>query len=192
MGGHDWESEVDSVIELIIVGIVCMLGFGVLMTMILTFNARVNEFERYDKVAADVMYDTVVNSTYNFTPYQAYMMGYGIDEWSPEGTSIKWFNNSHDFIEIDLSKFKRDLQARNNMISGALGTNPSVFSVLENMRRTSTRDMETFYRGYDGNIMLRLNWTDTHNSSYDTYLEDGATVWERGKRDYEWVIEKPN
>lgn len=183
MGGHDWESEVDSVIELIIVGIICMVGFGVLMSMILSFNARVNEFERYDKVAADVLYDTVVDNTYRFTPYQAYMMGYGIDEWSPEGTSIKWYNTVSNSIIIDESRFNGDLRKRNNMISGNLNTSPSVRSVLDGIR--GPRDMETFYRG---DIVLRLQWIDTHTSSYDTFLDDGVTVWERGKRDYEWVI----
>lgn len=183
MGGHDWESEVDSVIELIIVGILCMVGFGILMTMILTFNARVNEFERYDKVAADVLYDSVVDSTYRFTPYQAYMMGYGIDEWSSEGTSIKWFKSTSNNIMINEQKFNGDLRKRNNMISGSLNTNPSVRSVLDSIR--GPLDMEGFYRGA---TILELKWIDTHTTAYDTFLEDGVTTWERGKRDFEWVI----
>lgn len=183
---YGWEFEVDSVTELIAVGIMCMIGFGALMLMVLAFNSRVNEYERYDKVAANVMYETARDHTYRFTPFQSYIMGYGIDEWSPEGTSIKWFHNNRDYIVVKESLFSGDLIARNNMVSGANNTNPSVRSVLDGIR--GRHDMSEFYRG--STTMLQLIWTDEHNVEYDTYLDDDVTVWERNKRDFEWVVKE--
>lgn len=182
---HAWEPEVDSVTELIIVGLTCMVGFGVLMTMILSFNARVNEFERYDKVAANMLYENACSHTYKLTPFQAYIMGYGIDEWSPEETSIKWYANPSNYIVISESRFNGDLRARNNMISGNLNTSPSVRGVLEAKR--GTRNMTDFYRGSTGQLIM--SWTDQHNPTYDTFLADGITIFEKEKRDFEWVIE---
>lgn len=183
MGEYSWEGEVDSVIELIIVGIICMVGFCTLMWMVLSFSSRVDKFERYDKVSAEVMYDDAASRTYKFTPCQTYLMGYGIDEWNPEGTSIRWVGKTDKQVKMISAKYKieTDRISRDNTVSGANGVTPSVRSTLDSMM---TGDYEVFYR----KKCLSLNWTPEHNKKYNTYLEDGLNIFEKDKRDYEWVI----
>lgn len=180
------ESEVDSVNELILAGLFAMLGFGVLMLMILTFTSRLNEYERYDKVAANAQYEEAIDHTYKFTPYQAYMMGYNVDPWGPQDLTLTWWAGSQDKQHITLSveAYGKDLIKRNNMISGANGVNPSVRSVIDSMNTGSDSSTATWYRS--GN--LHLNWTDSHSEYYNAVTEDNIT-WDHNRKDFKWILE---
>jgi len=186
MDEYTWENEADGVIELFIVGIICMIGLCTMMWMVLTFSSRVDSFERFDKVSAEVMYDDAVLRTYKFTPCQTYLMGYGIDEWNPDGTSIRWYKDSDNQVKMIAATYKveTDRIHRDNTVSGAWGTTPSVRGVLDAIR--DERDYADFYRGQ----ILILDWTSNVNKAYNTYLDDGITIFEANKRDYEWVVKQ--
>lgn len=179
------EGEVDSITELILIGIFSIIGFAVIGLMILSFTSRLNKYERYDKVSASALYEEAVENTYKFTPYQAYMMGYNVDPWGPKDLSLTWWESSQNagHIELSVKNYKNDLVLRNNMVSGANKTNPSVRGVLD--RICGNKDIGTFYR----NSTLYLNWTDVHSDEYTEYTNDGVNVVERGKREFKWVIE---
>lgn len=182
------EGEVDSVSELVLIGLFCIVGFTVIGLMVLSFTSRLNKYERYDKVSASTQYEEAAEYTYKFTPYQAYMMGYNIDPWGAEGISVTWWKSDYDNEQVTISVpiYNNDLVARNNMISGANGTRPSVRSVLDGI--CGNRDLGMFYRTDE----LYLNWTNAHSDPYTEYTDDGVNVVERGKRDFKWVIETAN
>lgn len=186
MDEYTLENETDSVMELIVVGLFCILGFSSIVAMVVTFVAHLNKYERFDKVSASAQYEEAAEHTYKFTPYQAYMMGYNIDPWGPDGLSLTWYasSGSSGAVELSVPIYNSDLVIRNNMISGANGMNPSVRSVLDSMSGGYTTP--SWYR----NGLLHLNWTNLHSVSYDEKMEDNLTVIEYGKRDFKWILER--
>lgn len=180
--------EISSILELIIVIAFMCVGLVGVQWHVRYLQSKTILTDNYDKVAANIEYEEVADKVYVFTPYQAYMIGYYMDNWGPDNmNSITYINHSNVTHNVTISPttYGSNLVMRNNMISGANYDGNSVRSVLDHVR--NNLNMEGFWRGQY--TLLYLSLTDAHSSMEEIKGDDGVTVINR-RKNFVWIMDQ--
>lgn len=190
------QEEIGSIIELFLCVLFMCFGIFAIQMHIKLLDSKTQLMDTFDKVSADVQYEQVANDVFKFTPYQAYMFGYHMDNWGPDTLNSllyvddsRWVSNQ-GWCELSPSIYEGNLVQRNNMISGANQTSLSVRGVLDDIKDDYARSLSLteFWRGQSSSpIMIEMKWTDNYSATTEEFSDDGFTVLERRKL-YKWVM----
>lgn len=117
MGLHNINSdEFDTIMELIIA--ILFMGFGLFAVMLMLRNmtARVEIYDKPDKIEVNVN-NVDAQDPYWFTPYQAYMFAWHMDEFSYESLSYVCGRHPTDYVVNPgqiTSKQRLDVETKND------------------------------------------------------------------------------
>lgn len=184
------QDEIASIIELLLVILLMCVGLFGVQWHIRYLQSKTALDDNLDKVAAYVEYEEVADKVYKFTPYQAYMMGYYMDNWGPDKmNSITYVNCSipGHVVTLSPSTYEGNLVIRNNMISGSNYANESVRSSIDSIR--GHLNMTSFWRGQD--TLLYMSLTDAHSAVEEVRGDDGVSVINRRKK-FLWIMDQTN
>ena len=198
-------NEVVSVLELILVAIFMCVGVLSIQLHVRYIGSRTALQDDYDKVAADVEYEEVADKCFRFTPYQAYMMGYYMDNFGPNNeNSIFYVDTSYNivnhrgqgFIKLSPTTYSGNYRNRNNMISGVnMMNNKSVKGIMDTVYETYKSSgggtLGEFYRETSpvtniGFVLMRSDnyYVEDGNGHNTEVITDGNTE----RKDFKWVM----
>lgn len=191
--GHD---ELNDIYQIIFLIMLIIVGVFFIQQHVRVMESHAAISDTKDKTYAYIEYEEVVDRVYKFTPYQVYMFGYYMDNWGPEsGNMIDYVicGSSTDLL-LSPNSYHGNLVQRNNMISGANNTSPSVRSVLDTRR--AGVDMTTYWRGNSDVSIWYLSWTDAHSGLFDIGVDDEyitpenpGHIIEHNVKRYSWLID---
>lgn len=183
MGADELEAGdgvIDSILDMFI---------AILVTLLLVFLVSLNlqqAYKRHYKAERDkveVTYE-VTSYPFEFTAYQAYMMGFMMDNHEPARTHGVTYTQQGKTVKLAPETFNYNYSTRNTTITSRGGD--SVYNVLSASGFSGDQLVE-HYRGLLGEPYV-LELSGDLVTPENVYAPNGVTILERDRKEFIWTV----